>query len=128
MSWTLKLGAITHDLVIGNDHKFTLISGSDQVRQRVKVALMHYEGEYFLNVKNGIPYYTTLLGSKNSSLLSNTLRKKILAVPGVLRILDFSLVIERSTRAYTPTITIVVEKNINEISDYVTINGLYIEA
>jgi len=106
MSWTLKLGSITHDLVISNG-LFSSVNGADEVRQRVKIALWHYRGEYFLNRPAGVPW-SSILGSKNSSSdLSNVIRSQILSVPGVLSIIDFA--IGKIVRDYTISTDILVQ-------------------
>ena len=128
MSFTLELNSITNDLVINNG-KFKKISGADEVRQRVRVALKHYKEEYFLNVLNGLPWYKQMLGMKGShTYLSNVIRKKILEVPGVVRILEFNLTYNGATREYTPYAKIVVERGAGDQIDYLTIDGIYVEA
>lgn len=129
MSFTLKLDPLTHDLNIGDNGKFKIVSGSDEVRQRVKVALYHYQGEYFLNTPNGVPWHDGLLGLKgNKNTLSNTIRKKILEVPGVIRIIEFRLTYDSASRSYSPYAKIVVARSDDEGSDLLTIDGLYVEA
>lgn len=106
MAWTLKLSTIDHDLVIQNG-TFARINGADEVRQRVKVSMWHYRGEYFLNIPHGVPW-SSLLGAKNAaSDLSNVIRKAILEVPGVLQIASFTL--NWIGRVYTVTTQIYVQ-------------------
>ena len=129
MSYTLKLDPFSHDLTINSNGNFNRIAGAEEVRQRVKVALYHQQQEYFLNVPNGVPWYDELLGLKGGrSTLSNSIRKKILETPGVIRILDFILNYNALTREYSPIATILVQKNSFEETDYITIDGVYQEA
>jgi len=128
MSWTLKLDPINHDLKISSG-KFLKTFGAEEVRQRVKIALYHYFGEYFLNVQKGVPWHTEILGAKNGrDVLSNIIRKKILEVPGVIRIINFSLTYTVSTRSYSITSNIMVRKNSSDSTDYLTVDGIYVEA
>lgn len=92
MAYTFKLDVFNHDIQI-RDGKIVRISGASEVCQRVKVALWHYFGEYFLDREHGIPYYqknnagVAILGSKMSQqTLYNLLRQKIMEVPGVLQV------------------------------------------
>lgn len=129
MSFTLKLDVFSHDLSINKSGKFLRVSGSDEVRQRVKIALYHYQKEYFLNIPNGVPWHDGLLGLKgDKNTLSNTIRKKILQVPGVIRIAEFRLNYNSASRSCSPYAKIVVQKGENEGSDLLTIDGLYVEA
>lgn len=128
MSWTLKLDSISHDLSISGG-KFLTTFGADEVRQRVKIALYHYFNEYFLNIKKGVPWHGEVFGAKNGkNILSNILRKKILEVPGVIRIITFSLSYSAKTRNYSVTTQIMVRKNSSDTTDYLTVDGLYVEA
>lgn len=132
MSWTLKLDKFMNDLVpVSNGDgtfKFATVTGSDEVRQRVKVALMHYKEEYFLNIPSGIPWYSKILGTKGSySYLSNLLRKAILQVPGVIRIITFDLKYVGSSRSYSITTQILVERSSGETPDITTVDGIYME-
>lgn len=97
MSYTLKLDTFNHDITIRNGN-FVRINGSNEVCQRVKIALQHYFGEYFLNRQNGLPYYqknntgVAILGSKMSQqTVYNLLRKKILAIPGVKQVKEANI-------------------------------------
>lgn len=102
--------------VIGFDY----ISGGEEVCQRVKIALQHQFSEYFLNRLGGIPYYINneeqvkVLGSKNSDqIICNLFRKKLMAVPGVLQVMNPS--ITRIGRESFFSCSILVDKN-NESS------------
>ena len=93
MAYTLELDYFTNDLKIDSSGHFRRISGGQEVCQRVRIALQHQFSEYFLNRLGGVPYYTKdqdqikILGSKNSAqIICNILRKKIMAVPGVLQV------------------------------------------
>ena len=100
MSWSLKLDALIHDLRIENG-SFLRVNGSDEVRQRIKVALWHYFGEYFLNITTGVPYYEQILGRKiDADVVSTILRRQILLVPGVIRVKRLVARFENATRFY----------------------------
>ena len=115
MSYTMKLDVFSHDLHIRGG-RLERINGSAEVCQRVKIALWHYQGEYFLNRQNGVPYYPNenvgeyIMGSKMSrQTIYNILRQKILSVPGVLQVSDAR--ISRIGRDYYYSCRIVVESN-----------------
>lgn len=120
MAYTLKLDNFSHDIKIRNG-KFERIGGASEVCQRVKIALWHYFGEYFLNREHGIPYYSkknigdAILGSKMSrQTLYNLFRKKILAVPGVLQVKQAN--ISRIGRDYYYSCSIIVAPGPNDES------------
>lgn len=116
MAWTLGLDQFTHDLSIKGG-KFVRVNGSDEVRQRVKVAVWHYIEEYFLNIPNGVPWYEQILGRKeNADLVSLILRQRILRVPGVIRIVTFEVDYDSLLRRYSIESRIDVESGPGEIS------------
>lgn len=125
MTWTLKLDSRKRDLIINSDGKFERITGSNEVVQRIDVALNHYIEEYFINIPNGVPWYEEILGAKGgSSKISNILRTKILSVPGVVQIVSFRVNYNGVTRAYTVSSSVLVESGPGEPNELVTINGI----
>lgn len=100
MTFTWKLNS-AHDLAIGTDGKFEVVTGTDQVRQRILVALRHFYREYFLDVPDGIPWYEAILGSKNRKNAELILRKKVLDVPGVIGIVSMDLSFSNAFRSLT---------------------------
>lgn len=128
MSFTGQLSFLDHDLQIKNG-AFRLVTGSQEVTQRIKVALRHYYREYFLNVEAGVPWYEQILGSKGGqSKVSNIIRTQILAVPGVKRIVTFSTNYNSATRKLNITTSVIVQKGQDELDlDQVVIDGLAIK-
>ena len=126
MSWTYKLNTNTNDMIINAQGKLERVNGSDEVVQRVRVALRHYFAEYFINVTAGIPWYEEILGATgNSSKISNIIRNQILSVPGVTKIVEFSVNYNSITRAYIVTASITVQSGPDEADlDFVIIDGI----
>lgn len=96
-----------HDLVIDRSGKLVLVTGADEVRQRVLVALLHDYQEYFLNTPAGVPWHEVILGSKDLASVAAVLRQIVLSVPGVLSIASFALGL--SGRMVTVKISIEVD-------------------
>jgi len=90
MTMTYAVGS-RHDLVIDRQGKFLLVTGAEQVKQRVIISLLHYWGEYFLNVLSGVPWKEIILGGKDLKLTQSIIRNTILAVPDVVSIIDLQL-------------------------------------
>jgi len=106
MSFTFNLPTLTHDLSIVNG-RFALINGIDEINQRINVTLRHLQGEYFLDIQDGTPWYTDLLGSKSAVAEVNlVLRSRVLSVPGVLRINTFDANFDTSARSYSITMSV----------------------
>jgi len=94
MSYTFDLDSASWDLVI-NNNSLQRISGADEVRQRICIALRHILGEYFLNVDHGVPYQQ-ILGSKfGEDTVLILIRNEIMEVPGVLSINKISVNLDK---------------------------------
>lgn len=130
MSITLAVNPSNNDLFVKTSRvlvdgewktsrSLQMVYGAPEVQQRIRIALMHFYGEYFLNRQNGIPWYTDVLGSKNLGNVAVLFRSAIMKVPGVLKIEKFNVLY--ADRKLTLSITAQVEgANGPEILDLVT--------
>lgn len=94
----LKLDATTGDLAIENND-LVIIDGVDAMGQHVKIRLRLFRGEWFLDVRVGIPYYEKIL-VKNPDLVAvrAIFREAILETQGIVDLLDFALTVDSATR------------------------------
>ena len=87
-----------NDIAIENND-IVLITAVDEVRQRLLVNLRTFKGEWFLDLEMGIPYYQDILKKNiDINVIETILKDAILASPGVLELLDFSLELDNSNR------------------------------
>lgn len=88
MTMSLALDPITHDLkILPGARGIQYVAGADETIQRIKVTLLHFYGEYFLNILNGVPWFELILGGKDYRLAEAILRQAVLKVPGVVSLL-----------------------------------------
>lgn len=96
------------DLALANDGDLALdllgrtrmIGGADRVRQQIKVTLLAFLGEWFLDTTFGVPYFEeVLVKNPDRSAIEAVLRSRILDVPGVTRVGRLALDVERTLRA-----------------------------
>ena len=111
MSYDLALNRLDHDLVfyevpakpndLQNVTKYTIwpINDADKVAQQIKINLLSFLGEWFLDVTYGVPYLEEIL-VKNPRMASveTILRSHISSVPDVVRIDSLAISWERQTR------------------------------
>jgi hypothetical protein len=108
LTYDLALGRSSHDLVFegvpratGHQPRFAIkpISGADRVAQQVKMTLLTFLSEWFLDVNWGVPYLEEIL-VKNPRLSSveHILRSKIKNVPDVETITSFAMTYNRQGR------------------------------
>lgn len=126
MSWTFALGSNRDMTII--DGKFKRVNGSDEVIQRIRVAMLHDFGEYFINTESGIPWNEEILGAKGGGrLISNILRNAILKVPGVVQIVDFDVRLDGFSRSYFVTSNVIVQSGPGDADrDFVVVDGIQI--
>ena len=98
MALDLALSA-DHDLDLDLLGRATLLDGADRVAQQVKVTLLAFLGEWFLDTTFGVPYLESILvKAPDRASIEGILRARIGAVPGVQRVRVLDLQIERQLR------------------------------
>lgn len=91
-----------HDLsFVGYDLELTS-DRSQEMAQRVKITLLTFQGEWFLDTTFGCPWFQDILGRKsNLSEIDTILKSVILDVPGVDQIVEYESEFDISTRKYS---------------------------
>jgi hypothetical protein len=94
-----------NDLVIENgDLKFS--TGIDAIVQQCRIALQMFQGEWFLNLDAGIPYWQSILGQKPTTAIEAArifFRRELELVDGVNKITKLDIAYSGSTRTLTIT-------------------------
>lgn len=94
----LALNVTTGDL----DLPVRIIRGAPAVAQRVRVRFRWFLGEWFLDKRQGVPYYRdVLVKNPDSVLISFIFRRVLLSTPGVQSVSDFSASLDRQSRKLT---------------------------
>jgi hypothetical protein len=100
----LKLDA-NNELVIENgDLVFT--RGIEAVVQQCRIALQMFQGEWFLNLDVGIPYWEKILGEKPKTAIEAArifFRRELQLVDGVEKVTRLDVTYTGSTRTLTVT-------------------------
>lgn len=88
---TSETFATQNDLVITDAATVDLVSGADEIIQHVKAVLLTCQGEWFLDLAHGTPWFTRVIGQRfNAGQINITVRDAILSVAGVASITDIS--------------------------------------
>lgn len=103
MSIDLALDKDTHDLLIQkNDLK--VVDGTDQLEQRLKIKLLFFKGEWFLDTVEGLPFYEEILvKNPNFPNIDNLIKAAILEDPEVEEILEYRSNYDKTKRSYSIT-------------------------
>lgn len=101
------------DMLFGQGAANFLVNTPNCVAQAVLTKLRLMAGEWFLDINEGTPYSTQILGKSPqvkgvlaASLRDRAIRDRILSTPGVLKIVNYSSQLDPRTRAFTVSTTI----------------------
>lgn len=98
MARDLKIDWTTGDLAVVNGN-FVLIDGIEAIAQSVRCRLQMFEGEWFLDETDGMPYFQTILvKNPNMDAIREAFRKRILGTVGVKDLLTLDLSYTSSAR------------------------------
>lgn len=75
------------------------VYGREAVAQEVRIGVRFFLGEWFLDTRIGIPYFTDIFRKNpNLGLIRDIFRRAIESVPGVLAVTDITLDFDAPTR------------------------------
>lgn len=101
----VALDAKKHDIVI-KDGDILLIDNAERVAQQVKIMLLTWLGEWFLDTTHGVPYLEYILvKSPDLQLIRSILLKKIESVDGVDDVSELELDYNRQERKLSVSYT-----------------------
>ena len=99
MSIDIKLDPLTHDIALSKTNDLVLIDGAERIRQQIKVTLLTFFGEWFLDTTFGIPYLEIILiKNPRRAEIENVLRQKVRDVPGVSAVPSVEIEVDAETR------------------------------
>lgn len=76
-----------------------VLDGSSYTRQKLSVRFKFFITEWFLDQRQGVPYYRDVLGkTPNLDVVRSLFRKIILGTPGVLSLSSFKISIDEAQR------------------------------
>ena len=98
MARDLAMNIATDDLVV-RDGDLMLIDNAERVAQQILITLRFWLGEWFLDVKDGIPYFEyVLVKSPNLTHIRQIFMEAIENVEGVRRVNEMTLAFDVRNR------------------------------
>lgn len=89
------------DLLIEN-FDISFVSGIDQIVQNLAFRLRFFQGEWYLDIDAGIPYYEDFfIKAPNQIRIESLLKQEIIDTVGVLELTDFSSDFNSSLRRFS---------------------------
>lgn len=99
----------TGDMVFGGNQAAFHRDTPDAVAQIIESRLQLWEGQWYLDLEEGTPYETLVLGKRTEASRDPALRARILDTPGVTEIASYSSVLNRDTRGFSVSATIITD-------------------
>jgi hypothetical protein len=93
-------GAGGGDMVFGHGASDYYINKAEGVGQLVETRLLLWLGQWFLNVDDGTPWLTRVLGKYTEDFRDATIQQRILATPNVNGIDGYNSQLNRQTRQW----------------------------
>ena len=131
-TYDLALGRSSHDMIFeavsnngSTEQRYSIkpIDGSDRVAQQIKMTLLTFLGEWFLDINWGVPYLEdVLIKNPRMSSVESILRSRIKAVPDVDKIVSFSMEFNRRYR--TLKVSFEADTLLGPVKDSVSLNLL----
>ena len=94
------------------------INGKEEVAQTIRTRLRLFLGEYFRNVKDGTPWYQSILTKKGSLSSKDAIIKgRISKTPDVVQILSYNASFVEQSRVYSISVTVLTTFGVIEITE-----------
>jgi hypothetical protein len=101
-----------------------LVEGIEALEQEIRVRLLWWRAEWFLDLRQGVPYLEQLLGKGVSvATIRSVLRAEIEAVPGVVSVPSIEIDLDGVTRFATVSIEVLAENGETLDLDDVPVGG-----
>ncbi|MCM2483367.1 hypothetical protein ACVCIC_04875 [Burkholderia glumae] len=94
------------DYVFGGSANDFLVNSPDAAAQAVLTRLRLLQGEWFLDITDGMPWATAVFGKNMQGTADAAIRSCILGTTGVTEITAYGSAIDSSTRKLTVTATV----------------------
>lgn len=102
-----KVDPITGDMVFGGSQAAYHRDTPEAVAQIVESRLQLWSGQWYLDLDEGTPYEVEVLGRRTEAMRDPALRARILDTAGVTEIARYDSVLNRDTRGFTVSATII---------------------
>lgn len=105
----------TGDYAWGQGSANYLVDSRAAVAQEVQTTLLLFQGEWFLDVTAGVPWFTQVAGVGTVPIYDQVIKQAIQGVQGVTDIVNYSSTLNRATRALTVSVTINTQFGITQV-------------
>ena len=116
----LLLDEDTHDVVFDNSTTTVTNEQRQSVAQLLKIKLLTFLSEWFLDTTAGVPYYEQIFGKvRSKAAIDAIFRAQIESEPAVLEIVDFDSTLD-GTRTYS--LRFRVRTTLDQITEFISLD------
>ena len=105
----------TGDYAWGQGSANYLVDSRAAVAQEVQTTLLLFQGEWFLDVTAGVPWFTQVAGVGTIPIYDQVIKQAIQGVQGVTAIVNYSSNLNRAARALAVLATINTQFGITQV-------------
>jgi len=99
------------------DANLSIVTKIEELRQLIKQVLLSFQGDWFLDLNLGLPYFQTILAKATSiAAVESIYLDALVAIPGVLDIVSFNLVFNPATRKADITFSAITSDGVIDFS------------
>lgn len=91
-----------------------LVDSPEAVGQAVKTRLALWTGEWFLDLLEGTPYATQILGENTKGTSDQVIQQRIIDTPGVAAITEYASILQGRALSVAATITTLYGETTNQ--------------
>jgi hypothetical protein len=100
----IAIDPLTGDILLTAAGDYEVIEGRDAIAQHVRIRLQHFLGEWFLDEREGVPYFERILvANPDLVAIREAYRRTIAETPGIASVRDIGLDFDRQTRTLRVT-------------------------
>jgi hypothetical protein len=103
------------DFSFGQGSANYLVDSRETVAQEVLTTLLLFQGEWFLDITAGVPWFTQVAGVGTIPIYDSIIKEAILNVQGVTAIAKYSSSMNRATRVLTVAATVNTQFGITQV-------------
>ena len=108
----LSLGLNKNDLHIDNNGLLVLVDNNEQLLQKIRQRLRLFYGEWFLDVRRGVPYFENILGAYDTTIVTAILTHEIQKEDEVKNVMNVETTLDSVSRLFHYRCTIITQNNV----------------
>jgi len=110
---------VAHDLYLDPTGQLILVDALEAIAQQLRIRLQFFRGDWFLDRRQGMPYFEQVfIKNPSRALLETIFRRAILDTPNVESLDSFVLNLDRSTRRTTIDFVAVTDAGVLDSADF----------